>query len=229
MKAAVYLRVSTDKQDELAQEPDCLRLCAARQWEPVLYREVGSGAKQRPVWDRLKNDVRLGVVGAVVFWALDRTGRTRVQVAHDLGELFRFGAVVASVKDAWLDVGAGPLRDLLVQIMAWVAEGERRRLIERTKAGLARAVARGVRLGRKPVNKERLVRVRELYELQGRQVALGKRAKVSAYEVAKELGMKESTVRTYFKRWQLEESAKKGGESGSASNGEKPSMSGGGK
>lgn len=39
-------------------------------------------------------------------------------------------------------------RDLLLMIFAWVAQQERTRLIERTKAGLARARAQGKRLGR---------------------------------------------------------------------------------
>jgi DNA invertase Pin-like site-specific DNA recombinase len=146
--AAVYLRVSTDRQDEANQEPECLRLCAARGWEPRVYRETESGAKRRPQWDRVKEAARTGDVRAVVFWALDRTGRSRVQVAHDLGELWRWGAQVASVKDSWTDQPAGPLRDLLVQLMGWFAQMERDRLRERTRAGLARAKAAGVVLGR---------------------------------------------------------------------------------
>jgi DNA invertase Pin-like site-specific DNA recombinase len=191
MKAGNYLRVSTEKQDESNQEPDCRRLCEARGWEPVWYREVMSGAKKRPVWDRLKEDVRTGAIRVVVFWALDRTGRTRVQIAHDLGELFRFGAEVASVKDAWLDMPAGPTRDLLVQIMAWVAEGERSRLIERTKAGLVRAVAAGRKLGRRAIPDADIEAIRILWEKGW-----------GAYRIARELELKESTVRTYCRRFE---------------------------
>jgi putative DNA-invertase from lambdoid prophage Rac len=201
MKAAVYLRVSTDKQTEENQEPDCIRLCEARGWEPVIYREVESGVKRRPKWDRVKNDVRTGVCRAVVVWALDRTGRTRVQVAHDLSELFRWGAVVASVKDSWLDQATGPLRDLLVQIMAWVAEGERARLIERTKAGMARAKAAGVKLGRRALPACQVAEIRKLAM-----------AGVNAYWICKQTGVKQSTVRTYLKRFE-EELREKGNES----------------
>lgn len=148
MTAAVYLRVSTDAQTEKNQEPDCLRLCTARSWEPHVLRERMSGVKKRPEWERLKDLVRTGRCRVVVFWALDRTGRTRVQIAHDLSELWRWGAQVVSVKDAWVDQPAGPLRDLLVQIMAWAAENERAKLIERTRAGIARARAEGKQIGR---------------------------------------------------------------------------------
>lgn len=159
MKAAIYLRVSTDDQTEVNQEPDCLRLCAARGWEPLFVRETASGAKDRPGWKRVVELARRGNVQAVVFWALDRIGRRRVQVAHDVSELARFKVHIVSVQDAWLDQPDGPLRDLLVQLMAWVAEGERRRLIERTNAGLARARREGTRLGRPPVSAEVRARV----------------------------------------------------------------------
>jgi len=149
-RAAVYLRVSSKsgRQDEANQEPDCVRLCEARGWEPIIFRERESGAKVRPEWRAMLEKCRRGEFSAVVFWALDRTGRNRVQIAHDLGELFRWRVDVASVQDSWLDVPAGPMRDLLVQVMGWVAEGERGRLIERTKAGLERARAMGKKLGR---------------------------------------------------------------------------------
>lgn len=167
--AAVYLRVSTDRcrfcrrkrhapdlkckrfepeQEEVNQQPECERLCRARGWEPLWFTEKESGAAERPEWRRVLEHARRGEVVAVVFWAIDRTGRTMVQVAHDLSELFRWSVHVASVQDSWLDVGPGPARDLLVQVMAWVAQGERSRLIERTKAGQARARAAGKIIGR---------------------------------------------------------------------------------
>jgi DNA invertase Pin-like site-specific DNA recombinase len=193
MKAGNYLRVSTDKQSEENQEPECRKLCEARGWEPVFYREVMSGAKQRPIWDRLKEDVRKGNITHVVFWSIDRIGRNKVQVCHDLRELFRFGATVASVKESWLDHADGPLRGLLIDIIAWFAEGERARLIERTKAGLVRARALGRKLGRRPLPKEQQDAIRACW---GRGEG--------AYWAAKQLGLKESTCRAYMKRFEEE-------------------------
>ena len=188
MKAAIYLRVSTDGQTEVNQEPDCLRLCAARGWEPVIIREVESGAKDRPGWRRVVEMARRGQVGAVVFWALDRIGRKRVQVAHDVSELARFRVHIVSIQDAWLDQPDGPLRDLLVQFMAWVAEGERRRLIERTRAGLARASGEGRRLGRPPVSEDVRARVLAAAEVYGSQVMISHVTKVPRATVQRILG-----------------------------------------
>jgi hypothetical protein len=58
---------------------------------------------------------------------------------------------LVSVKEAWAD-SSGPIRELLVAVMSWVAQQERRRLVERTKAGLARARANGKKIGRPRLN-----------------------------------------------------------------------------
>jgi DNA invertase Pin-like site-specific DNA recombinase len=107
--------------------------------------------------------------------------------------LFRFGATVASVKESWLDHADGPLRGLLIDIIAWFAEGERARLIERTKAGLVRARALGRKLGRRPLPKEQQDAIRACW---GRGEG--------AYWAAKQLGLKESTCRAYMKRFEEE-------------------------
>src|SRR5579872_6043753 len=43
----------------------------------------------------------------------------------------------------------GPVGELLIAIMAWVAKTERQRISDRTKAGLVRAKAKGKTLGRR--------------------------------------------------------------------------------
>jgi DNA invertase Pin-like site-specific DNA recombinase len=192
MRAAVYLRVSKDNgtQDEQNQEPDCLRICAARGWEPVVFREQESAVKHRPEWERLKVCVHRGEVGAVVAWALDRMGRDRVKLAHDVAELARKGAAVLTVREPWLDQPVGALRDLLIQLMGWFAQSERERLIERTKAGQARAKKEGKHIGRKWTDPADVEKIRKCH-VKG----------TSAFLAAKELNIPESTVRTYFKRW----------------------------
>jgi len=146
MKAANYLRVSTERQDEANQEPECLRLTQARGWEPVIFRERESGAKDRAEWSRVLDAARRGEVRAVVIWSLDRVGRRMFQVINDVRELHRYGCVVVSVRESWLDT-SGPASSLLLAIFGWVAEHERERLRERTSAGLARARAQGQVLG----------------------------------------------------------------------------------
>ena len=118
-----------------------------RGFEPVTYEEVESAAKARPVLDRMLADARAGRVRAILVWALDRLHRSMVGSIQTVLECDRIGVPVISVREPWLDT-SGPVRPLLVAIFGWVAEQERARLIERTKAGLDRARRQGKTLGR---------------------------------------------------------------------------------
>jgi DNA invertase Pin-like site-specific DNA recombinase len=103
------------------------------------------------VLEQVLADARAGHVGAVLVWALDRLHRSMLGAITTVRELDRIGGQVVSAREPWLDT-AGPVRALLVAIFGWVAEQERARLIERTRAGLDRARAEGKRLGRPPAS-----------------------------------------------------------------------------
>ena len=128
MNAALYVRVSTDRQSVDNQLAEVRRLAVARGYEPVVYEEVESAAKARPVFDQMIADVRAGRVGAVAVWALDRLHRSMTGAITTVLDLDRLGVPVLSVREGWLDTG-GPVRPLLVAIFGWVAEQERARLI----------------------------------------------------------------------------------------------------
>lgn len=54
--AALYLRVSTDKQTVDNQREPLAQLAAARGWEPVWYEETGPAVTAQPVFDKLMTD-----------------------------------------------------------------------------------------------------------------------------------------------------------------------------
>lgn len=146
MKAAIYVRVSTAEQTTLAQMPDIQALVAARGYAVVeTYEEQASAVKTRPAYERMMADARAGRFKVLVVWALDRFGRSLAGNVNALLALDKMGVTVVSVREPWLDT-AGPVRELLVAIFSWVAQQERARLIERTKAGIA--VARTEKEGR---------------------------------------------------------------------------------
>lgn len=152
MRAGVYVRVSTDRQDTANQMPALLELCAARGWEADVRSEVESGAKRRPVLEALCSDAKRGKVGAVVVWALDRLGRHKVEAAHRARDLGHAGVRLVSYQETWVDQPPGPTRDLLIDVFTWVAQQERDRLIARTREGLAKAAAKGRHPGRPRVD-----------------------------------------------------------------------------
>jgi putative DNA-invertase from lambdoid prophage Rac len=161
-RAALYLRVSTEKQSTEPQRPEVEQLARSRGYEIVgVYEEQASAVKHRPEHERLMKDAKRGVFNVVIVWALDRFGRSMVGNLSDVLELDRLGVEVVSVRESWLDTG-GPIRNLLLAIFSWVAEQERTRLIERTKAGMAAARKRGARIGRPRarVDVERAVELR---------------------------------------------------------------------
>ena len=151
MNAAIYVRVSTDRQTTENQLADLQRLAQARDMQVTIYEEVESAVKKRPVLENMLSDCRAGKVQAVLVWALDRLHRSMVGAVNTVLELDRLGVQVVSLREPWLDT-SGPVRSLLVAIFGWVAEQERNRLIERTHAGLARARAQGKRIGRPKVS-----------------------------------------------------------------------------
>lgn len=152
-KVAIYLRVSTDRQDEANQEPEARQLALRRypieRFDHVVVREVESGMKERPGWNAIVESARVGDLHAVVVWSLDRIGRQMWRVLEDVRELDRYMVELVSVREPWCDT-SGPARSLLLMIFAWVAQHEHDRLRDRTRAGLARAAAQGRFPGRPP-------------------------------------------------------------------------------
>lgn len=158
-RAAFYLRVSTGEQSIANQTPELERLAHARGLEVVeRYEETASAAKVRPVHARMLDDARRGRFGVLLIWAIDRFGRSMVGNLTDILELDRVGVRVVSVREPWLDT-SGPMRNLLLAIFSWVAEQERTRLIERTKAGMEHARVHGTESGKAIGRPRRLARV----------------------------------------------------------------------
>jgi DNA invertase Pin-like site-specific DNA recombinase len=161
--AAIYCRVSTSRQHDTNQLPDCQRVAAARGFEVVaIYREQESAVKRRPVFERLMADAHTGKFKVLILWRLDRLGRRMAGNINDVLALDRAGVEVVSVMEPWLDSG-GPARNLLIGIFSWLAEEERRVLVERIHGGLQRARREGKTLGR-PRTRPAAVSVRQLRE-----------------------------------------------------------------
>jgi DNA invertase Pin-like site-specific DNA recombinase len=165
-----YLRVSKSEQSLDNQRADVVRAAAARGLELRRHYEetVSGAARTRPAFDAMMLAAPRGEFNVLIVWALDRFGRSMVGNLNAVLELDRLGVQVISVREPWLDTG-GPVRSLLVAIFSWVAEQERARLGERTRAGLERARARGARLGRprRVITPAELELARELWEERG--------------------------------------------------------------
>lgn len=152
MNTAIYTRVSGQQQTTENQRPDIDRLVAARGYTVTsVYDEQVSAVKYREQFERMMQDAKDGKFQVLVIWALDRFGRSMGGNIRDVLALDALGIRVVSCKEPWMDTES-PVRDLLVAIFSWVAQQDRERLIERTKAGLVRARGEGRVLGRPNLN-----------------------------------------------------------------------------
>lgn len=186
MKAAAYVRISTD--DDEKQNPDLQRdalvgYIASRGWELVrLYEDHITGAvRRRPGLDALMEDASRRRFGALVVWKFDRFARSSRHLIEAL-EYFRgLGIDFISVTEG-IDTSTY-VGKMVYTVIAAIAEFERDLLRERVKAGMQAAKAKGKRIGRKPATLD-MERARGLLAAGQSQVA-----------VARALGVPRTTLR----------------------------------
>jgi DNA invertase Pin-like site-specific DNA recombinase len=150
-RAAIYVRVSTDKQTVENQVAALRQIAERRGWEVVEeYHDAGiSGAKGRdgrPGLDQMLNDARRRKFDLVMAWAIDRLGRSLIDLLGTIQLLEACGV------DLYLDQQSidttTPAGKLMFQVCGAFAEFERSMIRQRVHAGLKRAVAQGKQLGR---------------------------------------------------------------------------------
>lgn len=140
---AIYVRVSSRKQDTRSQTPDLERWAQAYADGAVRwYRDSASGkTMDRPGWQQLEADIATGKVERVVCWRLDRLGRTASGLTTLFDDLRRRGITLVSVRDG-LDLET-PAGRLMANVLASVAAYETEIRGERIAAGQAAARAKG--------------------------------------------------------------------------------------
>jgi DNA invertase Pin-like site-specific DNA recombinase len=184
IRCAVYLRVSTRDQ-RLAQQFRELRAAVeARGWRIVaVYRERRSAAPgtDRPRWRALQQDAARRRFGAVAASSLDRLGRSALDILTAV-EAFRARGVRLYLAREGLST-EDATGQLLLTVLAGVAQLERDVISERTRAGLRAARLRGAAIGRprERITEGDLQRVRS--------------GSLSRAALARELGVSVRTVR----------------------------------
>jgi DNA invertase Pin-like site-specific DNA recombinase len=144
-RAALYVRVSTDRQSVENQTRELRQVAERRGWEVAeVYRDAGiSGAKgreQRPGLDAPLKDASRRRFDVVMAWAIDRLGRSLIDVLGTIQHLEAVGV------DLYLDQQSidttTPAGRLLFQLTGAFAEFERSIIRQRVRAGLGVIEAR---------------------------------------------------------------------------------------
>jgi DNA invertase Pin-like site-specific DNA recombinase len=183
-RAGLYARVSTNDQQTIPLQIRAMREYAVRRgWTIALQvKEVGSGASQRQLREKLLEAARRREIDVVLVWRLDRWGRSVADLLATLQELDHLGVGFVSLTEA-LDLTT-PAGRAMAALLAVFAEFEREILRERVRAGLAHARQNGRKLGRPATAAAHAGEIRRLH-----------RAGVAKAEIARRLQIGRTSVR----------------------------------
>lgn len=151
MNLALYARVSTaDKGQDVESQLRELRAYASLRGHTVTreYADIGiSGTKDsRPELDKMMRDAALGEFDGVMVWRFDRFARSTENLLASLRILTSHNVAFISFTEN-ADTST-PMGKFVMTILGAVAELERNIIIERTRAGMANARAKGIHCGR---------------------------------------------------------------------------------
>ena len=187
MRAALYLRVSTDDQSTERQERELTEAAARMGHEVVeVYADNGvSGAKgrnRRPAFDRLHRDAARRKFDVVMAWSVDRLGRSLQDLVGFLSELHAL-RMELYLHQQGLDT-ATPAGKAMFQMMGVFAEFERAMIVDRVKSGLRLAKLRGTKSG-KPIGRPRVPEhTRKAIQAAYKAGGIGMRSLAKRYGVA---------------------------------------------
>jgi DNA invertase Pin-like site-specific DNA recombinase len=183
-RAGLYARVSTHDQKTLPLQMRAMHEYAAKRgWQiAVQVKEVGSGAVERELREKLMAAARRREIDTVLVWRLDRWGRSLADLVVTLKELAELGVGFVSLTEA-LDLTT-PTGRAMAGLLSVFAEFEHEILRERIRAGIAEARLKGKRFGRPLTAAKKSGQIRKLY-----------RAGVSKAEIARRLEIGRTSVR----------------------------------
>jgi DNA invertase Pin-like site-specific DNA recombinase len=186
MKAAIYARVSTanNGQDPTMQTRELREYCERRGWTVAgEYVDVGiSGTKEkRPELDRLLGEAHRRRFDAVVVWRFDRFARSVSHLLRALETFKSLGIEFVSLSEQ-VDTST-PTGKMVFTVLGAVAELERSLIVERVRAGLRNAKAKGKSLGRPRV------------AVDAARIAALRSQGLSWAKIGEQLGLGEGTVR----------------------------------
>lgn len=150
MKVCLYARVSLEegnKEDRRYQEPEN-QLVPLREWANKMgweiineYVDRGSGADaNRTQFKQMLQDAMMLRFNNILVWKWDRFTREPIFTAIGrIQKLRERGIGIKSLTETWLDTDKdNPMGDIVLAIMSWAGAEERRKISERTKAGIQR-------------------------------------------------------------------------------------------
>lgn len=147
MKKARYIRQSTSQQSNLRQ-------LAKSHSDEILFVDTISGSipfAERPSGKKLVEAVEAGELNYVSFHAIDRAGRSTIDVLQTLKYFFDKGVIVKIDNlglESMINGKANPVFNLITTILSELSSLEKSSLLERQAEGIQQAKLRKVYKGR---------------------------------------------------------------------------------
>lgn len=164
MNVALYCRVSKDEasSDGSLQNTDNQLVPLRKFAEAMSYNIIAEftdrasgGDSNRPEFQRMLGMVRQKRFNLILVWRLDRFSREPIaNTMAYIKQLRDYKTGLKSLNESWLDTTQEGVADLVLGIMAWANNNEKKKISENTKAGLVIARAKGKIIGRHPLNCE---------------------------------------------------------------------------
>lgn len=156
-----YARVSSREQSTDAQVPDLEKFG----FDELVSDKISGKVFERKGLEELRGKLRAGDV--LLVWRLDRLGRSMLEVLNLVAELKSAGVHLVSLKDG-VDTRT-PIGNLMLGLMASLAEYEFTLLKERQRAGIDARKLKGLPTGRpkglSPEAEKKAILVKDLYDL----------------------------------------------------------------
>ena len=194
-----YIRVSTKEQNEQRQ------VIALREFgvpENRIYMDKQSGKDfERSNYKRMIRKIKSG--DTVVIKSIDRLGRNYDEILEQWRIITKEKQAMIVVLDMPLldtrknrDLTGTLIADIVLQLLSYVAQTEREFIRQRQAEGIAAAKNRGVKFGRKPMDRPKeFAQIKQEWQ----------NSQISARAAAKSLGITHAT----FLRWAREENGEK--------------------
>jgi DNA invertase Pin-like site-specific DNA recombinase len=139
-----YARVSTEEQS-LEMQIDAL-VKAGVPRNNISVEKVSAARQKRPELDEILDGLRGG--DTLVVWKMDRIARSLVDLLTKMDRISQSGASFRSITEQ-IDTTT-PGGRLIFHVLGALAQFERDLIVERTRAGVKAAMARGVKFGTDP-------------------------------------------------------------------------------
>ncbi|QQX82202.1 recombinase family protein [Shewanella sp. KX20019] len=158
MKTIIYARTSTDEQNVNQQAKHLEKLYP--HFDYSVTEQFTGTTLDRPKFQKMLKSLESG--DSLVVLKIDRIGRDAIEVQTVVSELTDKGVkvIVSDLDGIDLSSMAGKI---VLAVLAQVAEGERKTMLERQRIGIERAKTEGKYKGRKSTDPKIVHRIKELH------------------------------------------------------------------